>query len=456
MHENVLSHNFIVYIWDAKFGGLPAVKHLTFIQYQAFFIITAIYYKTRTMKKIKLLIAGCLFTASVNAQFGGFLNNVANKVSDDESNKAANDIEKAMEAKKKKQQDSVKQVKAKQDSIQQSSSGNGNGSSTTGSSGASTSAGIDYKAYSNYDFVPGDTIIFADNFKEDMDGEFPSHWGLDAGQGVLNKVGNDEAFSLTQGNLALVYPRMKSPSYFGNAYTIEFDYFANNGYGVTLIFKDATSTQKYLEYNTQGAVASTNFSRDFNATYPGANFAPNTWHHAAFIYKNGEIKCYVDQYRVLIMPSVVEKFSSVEFGGIGTLENPIIFKNVRIASGGNMNMIPRKFTGSKIVTHGIHFDVGKATILPESMGTLNMIVNVLNNNPGLKFEIDGYTDNSGTAQSNVTLSQQRADAVKTQLVSMGIDASRLTTKGYGEANPVSTNDTQAGRANNRRVEFVKI
>ena len=57
---------------------------------------------------------------------------------------------------------------------------------------------------------------------------------------------------------------------------------------------------------------------------------------------------------------------------------------------------------------------------------------------------------------NLTLSQQRADAVKAQLITMGIDASRLTTKGFGDSKPIGTNDTPSGKANNRRVEFVKM
>ena len=172
------------------------------------------------------------------------------------------------------------------------------------------------------------------------------------------------------------------------------------------------------------------------------------------IYKNGQVKVYVDQYRVLVVPNLGTPHA-FDIEGIGGAEHPIVLANFRVASGGGMYMLGQKFTDAKIVTHGINFDIDKAVILPQSMGVLNDIKAIMTDNPDLKFEIDGHTDNTGGAAHNITLSQQRADAVKAQLISMGISASRLTTKGFGDTKPMSNNVTPEGKANNRRVEFVK-
>ena len=89
------------------------------------------------------------------------------------------------------------------------------------------------------------------------------------------------------------------------------------------------------------------------------------------------------------------------------------------------------------------------------MGEINRIYALMKDHGDLKFEIGGHSDGDGDEAYNTKLSQQRADAVKTELVNKGIDASRLTTKGYGKSKPIADNNTPEGKANNRRVEFVK-
>lgn len=396
-----------------------------------------------------------IFSIVAGAANGQILKKLGQKIKDKTNQRVDQKEDQAID----KTLDNADPTKKKDNSDSKSNTGDDkNESATTNSNIAGPPS---FKTYQNYDFVPGDNVLFEDHFTDDQDGEFPSHWDLEKGQAVLNKVNGIPAMVITEGNYAKVTPRMKTASYLTDPFTVECDYYVHNGgdYGINIFFENGDK-ETHINYGVHGEVGSAYFTRDFNADYPDKNAKYedyyNKWHHIAIIYKNKQIKCYLDQYRVLVMPNVDFVPASIKVGGIGSQDNPIIFTNLRIASGGSMNMIGQKFTESKIVTHGINFDIDKATIKPESMGTLNMIVKVMTDNPDLKFEVDGHTDNTGTAAHNLTLSQQRADAVRDQLIKMGIDASRLTSKGFGDTKPISDNNTPEGKANNRRVEFVKM
>lgn len=323
-------------------------------------------------------------------------------------------------------------------------------------SAASAAAPVTLLSYQNYDFTPGETIIFADDFTTTQDGEFPDQWELTKGQAVVNKAAGYEAFMLTDGNYAQVNPRMKTKSYLPDQFTIEYDLYGNPGaYALQVEMVNGSDNANFHVGRNE---ASYEGPMTLNGSLPPAirdDAFDNKWHHVAVVYRKPQMKIYVDQYRVLTVPDAKFVPQSLVFEGIGDQEKPITFRNVRVASGGGMNMVGKKFTDAKIVTHGINFDVDKATLRPESMGTLNQIKAVMASDPTLKFEIDGHTDNTGGAAHNLSLSQERADAVEAELVSMGISADRLTTKGYGDTKPMASNDTQDGKANNRRVEFVR-
>src|SRR5690554_1115067 len=101
----------------------------------------------------------------------------------------------------------------------------------------------------------------------------------------------------------------------------------------------------------------------------------------------------------------------------------------------------------------ILFDLGKSTIRKESYAVLQSIVDVMKEYPTAKFEIEGHTDSTGSDAINNRLSKERAAAVKDYLITIGMDASRLSSEGYGSARPIATNKTAAGRQENRRVEI---
>ncbi|MCB9748388.1 MAG: OmpA family protein [Myxococcales bacterium] len=105
------------------------------------------------------------------------------------------------------------------------------------------------------------------------------------------------------------------------------------------------------------------------------------------------------------------------------------------------------------VIQGIFFDFNKATIKAKSMPVLDRAVSVLSEFPSLRVEISGHTDNKGSAEYNQKLSQERAESVKTYLVSKGVPDDRVITRGAGEDEPIDTNKTARGRAKNRRIEF---
>lgn len=109
----------------------------------------------------------------------------------------------------------------------------------------------------------------------------------------------------------------------------------------------------------------------------------------------------------------------------------------------------------RVAVYGINFDTGKAAILPESEKVLGEVLKVLEEDESLKVRLEGHTDNVGGAAANQTLSEKRAQAVMGWLIAHGIDAGRLSAKGFGDTKPVGENNTEEGRAKNRRVELVK-
>jgi len=134
----------------------------------------------------------------------------------------------------------------------------------------------------------------------------------------------------------------------------------------------------------------------------------------------------------------------------------VLFRGFRFAEGGK-TMREQLDEEGKIITHGILFDPDSYTIKGESYKTLKDIGRLLEDDPDLRLSIEGHTDSDGSDEHNMTLSQNRAASVRDYLIATyGIEANSLEAKGWGESKPIDTNDSAEGKANNRRVELVRL
>ena len=133
-----------------------------------------------------------------------------------------------------------------------------------------------------------------------------------------------------------------------------------------------------------------------------------------------------------------------------------LFGNLKLAVGAP-DTRNKLITEGKFVTTGILFDVNSDKIKPASFGVLKEIAGVLKENESVKIKIVGHTDSDGDDQANMELSKKRAASVKVALANeFGISESRIVTDGMGEKQPVNDNNSSEAKANNRRVEFIKV
>jgi outer membrane protein OmpA-like peptidoglycan-associated protein len=110
--------------------------------------------------------------------------------------------------------------------------------------------------------------------------------------------------------------------------------------------------------------------------------------------------------------------------------------------------------GLVVMLQDVLFDVGRASLLPGAQSKLDQLATALKNHPERRVLVEGYTDSTGSAAANMVLSRARAESVRNALIARGISGDRIEARGNGEARPVATNATQAGRTQNRRVEVV--
>lgn len=311
--------------------------------------------------------------------------------------------------------------------------------------------------WAKYDFVPGDKVIFEDNQENEENGEFPSRWDLVTGTTEIANFGGDNVI-MFRGGAPTIIPYLKNSDkdYLPDVFTVEFDLFVNSGsFDIYLYDRKNQKHSSNSQYNIE-LWGSSMRCASAESKIPDKGSIYGRWAHIAIAYTNGKLKGYIDDTRLINIPHLEINPTGISLHAYHAKdENRYYLKNFRIAEGG-VKYYDRVLQDGKIIANGIRFDVNKATLKPESMGVINGIYDLLKNNPDLKFSIEGHTDSDGDNDFNQKLSEERAKAVREKLIAMGIDKDRLTSKGFGESKPIDSNDTAEGKANNRRVEFVKI
>ena len=180
--------------------------------------------------------------------------------------------------------------------------------------------------------------------------------------------------------------------------------------------------------------------------------------------QKGRLRLYINETKILDIPQAFDtklKYNSFKFSTrfqniVKNADDEFMISNIRYAVAGE-DTRSKLITEGRFVTNGILFEVNSENIKPESGAVLKEIATTLQENPTIRVKIIGHTDSDGSDIANLSLSQKRANAVKIALSSFyGIDISRFEIEGKGESQPLNKNETPEEKAQNRRVEFIKL
>jgi outer membrane protein OmpA-like peptidoglycan-associated protein len=349
----------------------------------------------------------------------------------------------------------------------------------TPASGAQSTPAPSFEAYSKYDFVPGEKVVALDDFTQDEIGDFPAKWNTNGSGEVVTLAGKPGRWlKVTRGGFFIPDFVSELPENF----TLEFDFTVaptfDSSYALNVALAQIANPKQPAAWQSSanlftltlnprpGSGSSGMTTRQDETSGPANNtilgqlISKSTLpFHISIWRQRQRVRVYVNQEKTWDVPralTATAKLNSLVF----FLPNvdagmEYYFTNVRFATGApdTRNKI---LTQGKWVSHGILFDVNSDRLKGESYGSLKEIATVLTENADLKVQIVGHTDSDGDDKSNLDLSRRRAASVKNALATQfQIDAARMETDGKGESEPVDKNDTPAGKANNRRVEFIK-
>ena len=339
------------------------------------------------------------------------------------------------------------------------------GNAPANTSSRSIGAGV----WANYDFVPGERVLFADDFSGDRIGNFPRR--LEFVSGTMEVVQLDDSRYLratSDSQFELVLPEALP-----ERFTIEFEAHLPHWWHQLYLamgepdggYSSARAAYQRLDrYPFSYVQLSKQFQSGLSGEGGGTALTRYEPLHEGIvpvrIMADGRyIKVFLNERRIVNVPNANLRRSNrlaIFIAGEVSEARPVFIGNFRIAAGGP-SLYDALQADGRATTQGILFDVGSDRIRPESTPTLKEIADMLGTHAELRLMIEGHTDNTGNPESNAQLSNRRAAAVKQELVNtFGIPAARLETVGKGQSEPVSPNDTVEGRQNNRRVVLVRI
>ena len=423
---------------------------------------------------------------AVNADAQGFLN----RLKDRAIKAAENAVERKVENKVERETDDA--MDDVLDGKKSSKSRKNNGDTSVDTSEDTSVDTYDPQAgAAKSDFVRGSVVMFEDNMQGEQVGEFPSKWDLVRGNAEIATIQGQKCIALIDGD-GWITPLVKGgiKNYLGDVFTVEYDMLFDDRPkdGAPHIEFDIMNENEErdnelieIEYWMGGDTQDIdcNYVRPTQEGYThkeGKTTAHNCcvindgrWHHFALSFNKRAIKFYVDGKRVVNVPNAKAGAGWLTLWSGGMDKRPTYVKNVVIAKGAvelyerNATDIDAKVAAvekaiaetGKFVTNNILFETAKATLKPESMEEIQKVAEYMKKNPSVRFEVQGHTDNQGSDAVNDPLSQQRAEAVVKALEGLGVDGFNLRAVGKGSHEPVADNKTEAGRAKNRRVEFIK-
>lgn len=325
-----------------------------------------------------------------------------------------------------------------------------------------------------YDFVPGDKILFFEDFSEDAIGDFPALWTTN-GSGEVKTVSIAPGKWLHMNGKDAVYCYTKEINFPEN-FIVEFDIIPDKDFqfGTCLtLYQDNPERSKEVNDDLYPGLRGLHISPNYEGWETKGYDSDKDWligtgaknplvaeelNHVIVWIQKRRVRIYHQGQKVLDVPTNIyaeTKLNKLLFSGWDRNSTPYV-TNIKVTTA-SPDTRSKLITEGKLVTYGITFDVNKADIKSESFGTLKGIAGVLAENPDVNVKIIGHTDGDGDDAKNMDLSKRRAESVKNELVkNFGIDSSRLTTEGAGETKPIVANDTPVNKARNRRVEIIKL